>query len=151
MSRFAYADTLPIRPVDDLSVRLSFDHYQEIAQARVDDANEIKTLKGCIDLLEGALGRKQDEIERLDAQHEINVETITRLQHDRRDLLSALREIHEGAPDRNPMDGPDDDSSVQAELRGYDKAAWDAGEIARQAIDKVGAEVRVDIPRRRAS
>jgi hypothetical protein len=38
-----------------------------------------------------------------------------------------------------------------AEQRGYEKGAWDAGEIARQAIDKVGAEVRVDIPRRRAS
>jgi hypothetical protein len=139
------ANQLPIRRAEEGSqIRFSYDHYLEICQARVDDARTIKNMRLYIELQHQTEERLNNELVR-------QRDSIVRLQHDRRDLLSALREIHEAAPDREPLSGDYLETVEFAEQRGYEKGAWDAGEIARQAIDKVGAEVRVDIPRRRAS
>jgi hypothetical protein len=137
------ADQLPIRPVDEGSqVRISHAHYLEICQARVDDRKIIENMKAYILL-------QEQGIERLEVDRRALVRTIDRLQEDRRELLSALREIRQAAPDEEP--GNYVHPLIDPELRGYDKAAWDAGEIARQAIEKVGASLHVDIPRRRTA
>jgi len=140
-ANFSFADERPTRQVAEGSqVRISYEHYMEICQARVDDRKVIENMKAYILL-------QEQGVERLEVDRRRLTETVDRLRADRAELLTALREIHATAPDYNPSDRAYSD----VEIRGFDKAAWDAGQIAAQAIEKVGASLHVDIPRRRTA